>query len=472
MPLYKGGLKDPDCTDSYRAIAGSSLLLKLFDNVILIIWGDRLGTDSLQFGFKAGTSTTECSWMVMEVANYFLRKGTSCIMTLLDCSKAFDMCKFSTLFEKLHKKGLPAIVLRSLVFVYEEQTAWVTWGRARSVQFRVVNGTRQGSILSPAFFSIYIDDLLVQLRKSGVGCHIGDVFYGAAGYADDIVLLAPCRSAMSDMLRICENFARENNLKFSTDSNPAKSKSKCLYMVGPKVRNPVYPAPLQLYGQDLPWVVHATHLGHEFHQDCTMEMDIRMKRAAFIKNSSEVRTLFKFALPTQVLNAISVYSAHFYGAMLWDLSSDMAGQVYRSWNTCVKLVWDVPRSTHNYFVEHLLAKDFASVKEKIFSQYTRFVQKLRQSTSKEVRILQNIVKNDVRSVTGRNCLMLAQEFDIDPNTVGSQKFKDLYQCYGIPGQDLWRISILDTLLQNRYEMTACGEDTDVVSGLIQSLCSS
>ena len=50
-------------------------MLKLFDNVILTLWGDRLGTDSLQFVFKAGTSTTECSWMVIEVANYFLRKG-------------------------------------------------------------------------------------------------------------------------------------------------------------------------------------------------------------------------------------------------------------------------------------------------------------------------------------------------------------------------------------------------------------
>lgn len=90
LPLFKGGLKDPANTDSYRAIAGSSLLLKLFDNVILLIWGDRLGTDSLQFGFKAGTSTTECSWMVMEVASYYLRRGTPCIVTLLDCSKAFE----------------------------------------------------------------------------------------------------------------------------------------------------------------------------------------------------------------------------------------------------------------------------------------------------------------------------------------------------------------------------------------------
>ena len=76
LPLFKGGLKDPAKTDSYRAIAGSSLLLKLFDNLIIILWGDRLGTDSLQFGLKSGTSTTECSWLVMEVASYYLRRGT------------------------------------------------------------------------------------------------------------------------------------------------------------------------------------------------------------------------------------------------------------------------------------------------------------------------------------------------------------------------------------------------------------
>ena len=53
----------------------------------------------------------------------------------------------------------------------------------------MVNGTRQGSVLSPRFFGVYIDDLLVELRKSG--CHIGGRFMGAACYADNIILLAP-----------------------------------------------------------------------------------------------------------------------------------------------------------------------------------------------------------------------------------------------------------------------------------------
>ena len=211
LPLYKGGLKDPASTDSYRAIACSSLLLKQFDNIVLYLWGHLLSMYTLQFGFKAGTSTTECSWLVMEVSNYFLRNRTPVIATLLDCTKAFDTCKFSTLFSKLYKRKVPPIVIRTLMHIYEEQVAWVKWGNSQSESFGVVNGTRQGSVLSPCLFSVYIDELLSELRKLGVGCHIGGVFLGAFGYADDILLLAPSRSATMQMLNVCEKFGRDNN---------------------------------------------------------------------------------------------------------------------------------------------------------------------------------------------------------------------------------------------------------------------
>ena len=276
-------------------------------------------------GFKAGTSTTQCSWLVSEVANYFLRNGTPCIVTLLDCTKAADKCSFLALFKKLADKNLPPIVIRVLIYVYQEQTAWVKWGDARSSCFGVTNGTRQGSVLSPIFFAVYIDELLHELRSLGVGCHIGGVFVGAAGFADDLILVAPCRSAMAQMLEKCESYASKNNLTFSTDPIPAKSKTKCMFICG-KTRNPVYPAPLQLYGTDLPWVVHATHLGHELHQDGTMEMDAKMKRAAFIESSTEIREMFGFDHPAQVFSAVSTYSCHLYGSMLWPTPNPSAKQ--------------------------------------------------------------------------------------------------------------------------------------------------
>ena len=71
LPLLKSALKDPADPNSYRAIAGSSIVLKLFDKVVLLLWGHLLSTDSLQFGYKMKTSTTQCSWLVQEVANPF-----------------------------------------------------------------------------------------------------------------------------------------------------------------------------------------------------------------------------------------------------------------------------------------------------------------------------------------------------------------------------------------------------------------
>ena len=106
IPLLKGSTKDPADTSSYRAIAGSSLILKLFENVILLIWGHLLQSDTLQFGFKKKTSTTQCTWLVTEVVQHFLRQGSHPIVTLLDCKAAFDICKFNVLFEKLLDTGL------------------------------------------------------------------------------------------------------------------------------------------------------------------------------------------------------------------------------------------------------------------------------------------------------------------------------------------------------------------------------
>ena len=473
IPLFKGRLKDPANPDSYRAIASSSLLLKLFDNVIILLWGHYLQTDSLQFGFKPGTSTTECSWLVMEVVNHFLRGNTNCIVTLLDCSKAFDMCKFSDLFKKLYDKKLPAMVLRNLIFVHEKQFAWVKWGNTVSDQFGIVNGTRQSSVLSPYFFAVYIDELFDELRRLGVGCHIGGKFLGAVGYADDILLLAPCRSAMAQMVNVCEKFGTKANLKFSTDINPNKSKSKCIYMVGPHVRHPVHPAPIQLYGKDLPWVSHANHLGHEIQEDATMIKDANMKRAAFLSSCNDIRSLFSFAMPSQVLNAVDIYSAHFYGSMLWDLYSEEVGKIYRSWNTLVKLIWGLPRSTHNYFVENILSNgNIKSARCKILSQYVGFVKRLRNSVSCEVRLLCQVAAADVRSTLAKNCSQLEDEFQIDPWVESARTLKHKYVYYRTPEADKWRLSLLESLLRERYQLDVMGERLDIINGLIDSLCSS
>ena len=203
-----------------------------------------------------------------------------------------------------------------------------------------------------------------------------------------------------------------------------------------------------------------------------MDMDIKIKRASFIKNSTDIRDMFSFALPSQVLTAVKVYSAHFYGAPLWDLYGDLAGQVYRCWNTCVKQVWDLPRSTHNFFVESLQSENLTSVRNDIFSQYIGFLGRLGRSVSEEVRIMSVVAGSDIRSTVGRNVSGLKGEFGLDPWCAFPRQFKRSYILYETPEEDKWRLPLLQKLLSERYEMSVCGEDVHYIQGLIESLCSS
>ena len=103
----------------------------------------------------------------------------------------------------------------SLMTVYEEQYAWVKWGEARSELFPILNGTRQGSVSSPALWAIYCDLLIQALRDLG-GAHVGSMFMGVTMYADDLLRIAPTRGAMQQMLQVCEDYAVEYNICFFT----------------------------------------------------------------------------------------------------------------------------------------------------------------------------------------------------------------------------------------------------------------
>ena len=140
---------------------------------------------------------------------------------------------------------------------------------------------------------------------------------------------------MQIMLDTATMFVNNLGLEFSTHEDPAKFKSKAIFMVGRHVTltNPVN---LTVCDKPLPWVRHATHLGHEFNEDGTFDMDIRQKEAAFISKSTEVREV-SFAAPPDVLSAIKLYATDMYGAILCPLCGHLATVVMNTWGVCVKL---------------------------------------------------------------------------------------------------------------------------------------
>lgn len=260
-------------------------------------------------------------------------------------------------------------------------------------------------------------------------------------------------------------------MTFSTHPDPIKSKSKCIYMCG-STRNISYPAPLKLYGTDLPWVLTATHLGHELHQMCSMEHDIKTKKAMFINNSTDIRDTFRFAKPDQILKATSLYCCHLYGAMLWDISSDMCGQFCRSWNTAVKLAWQVPWSTHTYLVNNVLGVNHPSIEEQLIVRYVNFFKKLRTSKSDKIQLLANIVARDIRSTTGKNLNTIEARTGLDPWSNSANLVKESLVRQPVPDEDLWRVPLLVQYLEERTMLEVNMEQTDLITDLIDSLCSS
>lgn len=274
------------------------------------------------------------------------------------------------------------------------------------------------------------------------------------------------------MLQVCELYAQNLNLVFSTDSNPKKSKSKTIFMTGKRLKNSPKPVPLQLYGKDLPIVESATHLGHELHQDASMDYDCKCKRAIFIDKSTTIRESFGFANEEQILSAIKVYCCDFYGSMLWNLYSEQTEKYFRCWNTCVKLCWDLPRSTHTYFVDSFLSHGLPSIRQQILARYPKFYSSLLTSPSKEVAVMARIVGCNASTTTGSNLLNIFLETRLCPKTKPFQKLCDtLLQPKDIPPTEEWRIALLEKYLSIRKIQTLSCENTSFIDKYIGNLCS-
>ena len=75
----------------------------------------------------------------------------------------------------------------------------------------------------------------------------------------------------------------------------------------------------------------------------------------------------------EVLRAVKVFAGDLYGGNLWQLRGDMASQVFNAWTTFIKLAWQVPRGTHTYFVDRMLACGISHTRDDILARYVTFL---------------------------------------------------------------------------------------------------
>ena len=89
---------------------------------------------------------------------------------LLDASKAFDRVQYNKFFKALIDRGLCPLTCRLIANLYTQQRACVRWGQAKSKNFPITNGVKQGGVLSPILFNFYVNQLFINLAKAKAGC--------------------------------------------------------------------------------------------------------------------------------------------------------------------------------------------------------------------------------------------------------------------------------------------------------------
>ena len=99
---------------------------------------------------------------------------------------------------------VPNALLCILEYWFDVCRTCVRWGNAVSRFISFECGVRQGRVLSPYLFAIFIDDIIQDITKSELGCKFKQMNVGIFIYADDIILLAPSIESLQNMLWICE----------------------------------------------------------------------------------------------------------------------------------------------------------------------------------------------------------------------------------------------------------------------------
>ena len=332
----------------------------------------------------------------------------------------------------------------------------------------MLNGVRQGAVMSALAYCFYCEELFNILERKRSGRWVNRFLVGLLGYSDDNICLAPSLNALQDMLRTCQEFAAEHNLKFSTDINPSKCKTKTLAFL--KHQRPL--PNLKLCGNLLPWTDKCQHLGTTITTKIDgCEEDMKVKNARYIGRNVELSQEFSFAHPSTKLKINNIYNSHFTSSPLWNLFGPGALKIESSFNRSVKMMLDLPVATHRYLIEPLTGQ--MHVKKVLISRFLGFMEKIASSNKKAIKMLMETSKKDVRSITGknfRNIMLLVGKTSVDEvEKIDAENI----EYHPIKSEDLWKVDVIREILEVKSRKLEIDDfNQDNLEEILTYLCTS
>ena len=237
IPILKKPTLDANKPEHYRPITLSSVHSKLIEMVLMPTYKSH----DDQYGFTEERGTSMAISLINDLGAYLNDAGSPMYICTLDAERCFDCIWHDGLFYKL-QHILPAHHWFYLLKWYRSSYATVRWSSSISPRFSITRGMKQGSLLSPVLFKIFLDDLLHQLQETQHGVRISDLKLNCCTYADDITVFASTITGLQTLMDTCISYADMWRMKFS------KTKSKCMVM-GKVITK--YATSWHLYGQEM-----------------------------------------------------------------------------------------------------------------------------------------------------------------------------------------------------------------------------
>ena len=238
MLFKKGNKKDPN---NYRSISLLNILSKVFAGILhnrLMIWCTKENVFSdFQFGFRPNHSTIDSIFIHNALIESQLSKKQQKLYTCyIDFTKAFDTVIWDILWKKLVKLGISenSRFLKMLKAIYAKVTAQIITPFGLTPKITFLRGLRQGCILSPLLFILFINDIKDYLSQiNGHEMFIGNVSISHLLFADDLVIFSQSTVGLQRYLntldQYCKTFKLNINLSktfivvYRRGGKPAKS---------------------------------------------------------------------------------------------------------------------------------------------------------------------------------------------------------------------------------------------------------
>ena len=462
IPIPKNKKKSLNDSNNYRGIALSNIVSKILDLLILKQNADILSSSNLQFGFKHNHSTMQCTFVLNEIIQYYRNKNSDVYVMFLDASKAFDRVQYTKLFQLLCNKGLCPLICRMLCYLYTNQTVSVKWGSKISRPVSVTNGVKQGGILSPVLFTLYMDTLFAQLKSSGSGCHIGNTFMGAVGYADDVALLAPSLQALHKMLGICDSFGNDYSVLFNIEKYQLLHYSNGKELISGIWHNNIF----------IERSMYANHLGNIVGPETDNIYEKIITK--FMTSFNGIDVLFRHAHVDVKYRLFKTYCMDLYGSIFWVLDNIKVEKFYIMWRKCLRKLYGLPCRTHSKYIP-LIVNDL-SVQFQLFQRLNKFVWKLSLSENPCVQLCRNLMQNGSNSNVCKSFTFMSYTLNTPQyrECMPPRSFHKLllqWSTLSLDNQDYINISIIHDLLYMRQHRL-CNFTSSEINDMLVYVCTS